>query len=29
LNIAVVNYADIRQLLKTEARGEQLLKVDI
>lgn len=29
LNIAIVNYADIRQLLKTEAKGEQLLKVDI
>lgn len=29
LNIAVVNYADIRQLLRTGARGEQLLKVDI
>lgn len=29
LNITVVNYADIRQLLKAEAKGEQLLEVDI
>lgn len=29
LNIVVVNYADIGQLLRTEARVEQLLKVDI
>ena len=29
LDTAVVNYADIRQLLRTETKGEQLLKVDI
>lgn len=29
LNIAIVNYEYIRQLLKIEARGEQLLKIDI
>jgi len=29
LNIVVVNYVDIGQLLRTEAIGEQLLKVDI
>jgi len=29
LNTAIVNYVDIRQLLKTKAKGEQLLKVDI
>ena len=29
LNIVVVNYADIGQLLRTRAKGEKLMKVDI
>lgn len=29
LNIVVVNYTDIGQLLRIEAKEEQLLKVDI